>query len=86
MSDQESLKEVAKSRLSSLVTQTAQVGLGFGLMLVMTGGKPSPTAIGLTVIGSIAFVAATEERRLTKEYAQHKQLVEKHRLELEEKD
>lgn len=82
MRDQESLKEVAKSGLRSLMTQTIQTGIGLGVMLVVTGGRPSPTVLTLTVICSIAFVAATEERRLTEE---HKQLVEKHRRELEEK-
>lgn len=83
MRDRESLKEVAKSGPSSLVTQTVQVGIGFGTMLVVTGGSPSPTELALTVAGGIAFVAVTEERRLDDE---HKQLVEKHRRELEEKD
>lgn len=83
MSDRESLKEVAKAGLSSLVAQTVQVGIGFGAMLAVTSGNPSPTTIALTVAGGIAFVAVTEERRLDDE---HKQLVEKHRRELEEKD
>lgn len=81
MRDQENLKEVAKSGLISLVTQTAQVGIGFGVMLAITGGKPSAAAIALTTAGSIVFVAVAEERRLDIE---HKQLVEKHRRELEE--
>lgn len=65
MRDQESLKIVAKSGSSSLVTQTVQVGVGFGVMLAVTGG--------------IVFVAVAEKRRLDVE---HKQLVEKHRIEL----
>lgn len=83
MSDRESLQKVAKSSLHSLVKQTAQVGIGFGVMLVATGGAPSPIAVALTTVGGIAFVAVSEERRLD---AEHKQFVEKHRRELEKED
>jgi len=80
MRDRENIEKVAESGLHSLLTQSTQVAIGIGAMLVITGGKPSPEVIALTSAGSIAFVAASEERRLTKEY---KQLVEKRRLELE---
>lgn len=83
MRNRENVEKVGESGLRSLLIQTAQVGLGFGVMLVITGGRPSPTVISLTVAGGIVFVAVTEERRLTVE---HKLLVEKHRQELEKED
>jgi len=83
MSDRENIGKVAESSLHSLVAQAGQVAIGFGTMLVVTGGNPSPTVLTLSVAGGIAFVAAAEERRLTSEY---EQLVEKRRLELEKGD
>jgi len=80
MRDQENIEKVAESGLHSLLIQTAQVAIGFGAVLAITGGKPSLEVIVLTSLGSVAFVAVNEERRLTKEY---ERLVEKRRLELE---
>jgi len=62
-----SLYEESKSSLSSLVKQMAQVGLGFAGVLLLTGGNPSPLILGSSVLGGIAFVAYSEEKRLTKD-------------------
>lgn len=62
-----SLYEVSKSNLSSLIKQTAQVGLGFAGVLLLTGGNPSPLILGGSVLSGIAFVAYSQEKRLTKD-------------------
>jgi uncharacterized protein YjbI with pentapeptide repeats len=69
-----SLYEEAKAGLNSLVKQTAQVGAGLLGMLLLTGGNPPALTVGLSVIGGIAFVAWSEEKRLTKFYARQSQL------------
>ncbi|MCY7385158.1 MAG: hypothetical protein LH628_21785 [Microcoleus sp. CAN_BIN18] len=66
-----SLYEEAESGLNSLVKQTAQVGVGLLGMLLLTGGNPPALTVGLSVVGGIAFVAWSEEKRLTKFYARH---------------
>ena len=38
------------------------------MVLLTTGGNPSPEILTLTTVTGIAFVSYTEERRLTKEY------------------
>ncbi|MCU0546334.1 MAG: hypothetical protein MUE44_29905 [Oscillatoriaceae cyanobacterium Prado104] len=68
-----SLYEEARSGLNSLVKQTAQVGVGLLGMLLLTGGNPPALTVGLSVVGGIAFVAWSEEKRLTKFYARQTQ-------------
>jgi Mg2+/citrate symporter len=63
-----SLYEEAQAGLNSLVKQTAQVGVGLLGMLLLTGGNPPALTVGLSVVGGIAFVAWSEEKRLTKFY------------------
>ncbi|MEG4035259.1 pentapeptide repeat-containing protein [Microcoleus sp. S36b_A4] len=63
-----SLYEEAEAGLNSLVKQTAQVGAGLLMMLLLTGGNPPAFTVGLSVVGGIAFVAWSEEKRLTKFY------------------
>ena len=58
----------SQSSLNSLISQTAQVGAGLGVILLITGGNPSPEILGLTTVVGVAFVAYTEKKRLTKEY------------------
>ncbi|QLE42251.1 pentapeptide repeat-containing protein [Nostoc sp. C052] len=55
----------AKAGLSSLVKQTALVGVGFLLMLLLTGGNPSALVVGFSVCLGIIFVAWSEKDRLT---------------------
>jgi hypothetical protein len=69
-----SLYEEAEAGLNSLVKQTAQVGVGLLGMLLLTGGNPPALTVGLSVVGGIAFVAWSEEKRLTKFYARQTQL------------
>ena len=59
-----SLYQQAKSGLSSLVKETAQVFLGFVIMLLLTGGNPSGFIIALTVGLGISFVAWSEVKRV----------------------
>ncbi|MEG4291578.1 hypothetical protein Q5692_27995 [Microcoleus sp. C2C3] len=85
-----SLYEEAEAGLKSLVKQTAQVGAGLLGMLLLTGGNPPALTVGLSVVGGIAFVAWSEEKRLTKFYARQTQLIhnslsEEKRLTSEEK-
>ncbi len=61
-----SLYEEAKAGLSSLVKQTAQVGAGFLVMLLLTGGQPLAYIVGFSFVGGVAFVAWSEHKRLTK--------------------
>ncbi|MEZ2238389.1 pentapeptide repeat-containing protein [Microcoleus sp.] len=70
-----SLYEEAEAGLNSLVKQTAQVGVGLLGMLLLTGGNPPALTVGLSVVGGIAFVAWSEEKRLTKFYARQTQLI-----------
>ena len=69
-----SLYEEAEAGLNSLVKQTAQVGAGLLGMLLLTGGNPPALTVGLSVVGGIAFVAWSEEKRLTKFYARQARL------------
>ncbi len=69
-----SLYEEAEAGLKSLVKQTAQVAAGLLGMLLLTGGNPPALTVGLSVVGGIAFVAWSEEKRLTKFYARQSQL------------
>ncbi|MEH2087177.1 hypothetical protein [Nostoc sp.] len=55
-----------RDRLSSLVKQTTQVGIGFLVMLLLTGGRPPALVVNLTASLSIVFVAYSEARRLAK--------------------
>jgi len=61
-----SLYEESKAGLSSLVKETAQVGAGFLVMLLLTGGQPLAYTVGLSFVGGVAFVAWSEHKRLTK--------------------
>jgi Pentapeptide repeats (8 copies) len=70
-----SLYAEAEAGLTSLVKQTAQVGVGLLGMLLLTGGNPPALTVGLSVVGGIAFVAWREEKRLTKFYARQTQLI-----------
>jgi len=70
-----SLYEEAEAGLNSLVKQTAQVGAGLLVMLLLTGGNPPALTVGLSVVGGIAFVAWSEEKRLTKFYARQSHLI-----------
>src|SRR4028118_235926 len=69
-----SLYEEAEAGLKSLVKQTAQVGAGLLMMLLLTGGNPPALTLGLSVVGGITFVTWSEEKRLTKFYARQLQL------------
>ena len=70
-----SLYEEAQAGLNSLVKQTAQVGVGLLGMLLLTGGNPPALTVGLSVVGGIAFVAWSEEKRLTTVYSRLHQLM-----------
>ena len=70
-----SLYEEAQAGLNSLVKQTAQVGVGLLGMLLLTGGNPPALTVGLSVVGGIAFVAWSEEKRLTTVYSRLHQLI-----------
>ena len=70
-----SLYEEAEAGLNSLVKQTAQVGVGLLGMLLLTGGNPPALTVGLSVVGGIAFVAWSEEKRLTTVYSRLHQLI-----------
>ena len=70
-----SLYDEAEAGLTSLVKQTAQVGAGLLGILLLTGGSPPALTVGLSVVGGIAFVASSEEKRLTKFYVQQTQLI-----------
>ena len=70
-----SLYDEAEAGLNSLVRQTAQVGVGLLGMLLLTGGNPPVLTVGLSVVGGIAFVAWSEEKRLTKFYARRSHLI-----------
>lgn len=69
-----SLYEESQAGLNSLVKQTAQVGAGLLGMLLLTGGNPPALTVGLSVVGGIAFVAWSEEQRLTKFYVRQARL------------
>ncbi|MEG3925754.1 MULTISPECIES: pentapeptide repeat-containing protein [unclassified Microcoleus] len=69
-----SLYKEAEAGLNSLVKQTAQVCAGLLGMLLLTGGNPPALTVGLSVVGGIAFVAWSEEKRLTKFYARQSHL------------
>ena len=71
-----SLYDEAEAGLNSLVRQTAQVGAGLLGMLLLTGGNPPALTVGLSVVGGIAFVAWSEEKRLTKFYARRSSFIE----------
>lgn len=51
------------SSLPSIFLQTAQVGIVFLIMLLLTGGRPSGFVVGSTACSSIVFVAYSEARR-----------------------
>ena len=61
-----SLYQQAKSSLSSLVKQTAQVFVGFVIMLLLTGGSPPGFIVALTVVLGISFVAWSETKSVDK--------------------
>lgn len=53
-----------RDRLSLLVKQTTQVGIGFLVMLLLTGGRPPAFVVNSTACLSIVFVTYSEVRRL----------------------
>src|SRR5579883_753220 len=59
-----SLYEEAKAELISLIKQTALVGVGFLVMLLLTGGYPPAFVMGLSVCLGIVFVAWSEKKRI----------------------
>jgi hypothetical protein len=61
-----SLYDEAKAGFSSLVRQTTLVFVSFVVILLLTGGAPSSFAIALSFGSGIAFVAWSEQRRITK--------------------
>lgn len=61
-----SLEEESKAGLSSLVQQTTQVGAGFLVMLLLTGGQPPDYIVALSFVAGVVFVAWSEYKRLTK--------------------
>ncbi len=52
---------------SSLVKQITQVGIGFLVMLLLTGDRPPAFVVNLTACSSIVFVTYSEARRLASE-------------------
>jgi hypothetical protein len=60
------LYEEAKAGLVSLVQQTATVFISFVVMLLVTGGAPSGFIVALSFCLGTAFVAWSEQRRITK--------------------
>jgi hypothetical protein len=46
--------------LYSLLKQMAQVFLGFVVILLLTGGVPSPLIVGLSFLLGVAFIAVNE--------------------------
>ncbi|MFB2975955.1 DUF6232 family protein [Microseira sp. BLCC-F43] len=60
-----SLYDEAKAGFSSLVQQTAQVGLGLLVILLLTGGNPPGFIVALSFFGGIGFVAWREKQRLS---------------------
>jgi hypothetical protein len=61
-----SLYDEAKAGFSSLLRQTTVVFVSFVVILLLTGGAPSSFAIALSFCSGIAFVAWSEQRRVTK--------------------
>jgi hypothetical protein len=61
-----SLYDEAKAGFSSLLRQTTVVFMSFVVILLLTGGAPSSFAIALSFCSGIAFVAWSEQRRITK--------------------
>ncbi|MBD2459308.1 hypothetical protein H6G80_35425 [Nostoc sp. FACHB-87] len=51
-----------QTRLVSLLKQTAYVGLGFLVMLLIVGGHPSGFILGLSVVLGISFVVWYENK------------------------
>jgi hypothetical protein len=50
------------TRLTSLLKQIACVGIGFLVMLLITGGHPSGFLVGLSVVLGIWFVVWSENK------------------------
>lgn len=53
-----------QTRLFSLLKQTAYVGLGFLVMLLITNGYASVFMVGLSVVLGIGFVVWSETMRI----------------------
>jgi hypothetical protein len=62
--NQMSLYQDTKAGLKSLIQQTAQVFVGFIIMLLVTGGNPSGLVVGLSFCLGVGFVAWSEKNRL----------------------
>lgn len=56
----------AKTGLSSLFEQTAGVGVGFLVLLLVTGGNPPAFLVTLSFIFGVGFIARSEKKRFTK--------------------
>ncbi|WP_414569360.1 hypothetical protein [Nostoc sp. CCY 9925] len=53
-----------KNKFALLLKLTAYVGLGFLVMLLITGGRASAFIVGLSVILGIGFVIWSENKRI----------------------
>lgn len=51
------------TRLTSLLKQTACVGIGFLIMLLITSGHPSSFIVRLSVVLGICFVVWSENKK-----------------------
>ncbi|QSJ18246.1 pentapeptide repeat-containing protein [Nostoc sp. UHCC 0702] len=75
-----SLYQEAKAGLNSLFKQTAQVGVGFLVMLLLTGGKPPAFTVALSCVLGIGFVAWSEEKRISQQRVTNKKSVPKEEI------
>lgn len=62
---QPSLYEEAKASLISLIKQTLQISTASFIVLILTGGNPPIYSIVLCFIAGVAFVAWSEQKRIT---------------------
>ncbi|MDZ8262951.1 hypothetical protein [Nostoc sp. ChiQUE01b] len=53
-----------KNKLAPLLKQIATVGLGFLVMLLITGGRALGFIVGLSVVLGISFVVWSENKRI----------------------
>lgn len=62
---QANLCQAAKEGLTSLLSQTVYVFVGFAVMLLLTRGNPSALVLSITFVVGVGFVAWCEKKRLT---------------------
>jgi hypothetical protein len=55
------------TRLTSLLKQIAYAGLGFLVLLLITGGRPSGFMVGMGVVSGIGFIVWSENKRIHKQ-------------------